>query len=90
MNQVTTTILLFMKMFSYARQTVGASRSVLITTASWIKIPLEAMHFQSPDANSEGCGLRRAVELNALSALFDKKEAYAESKRIKPVVLLNE
>ena len=52
-NQLTTTIWLFMKMYWYVRQTVGASRNVRITTASWIKIHLEATHFQSPNANSE-------------------------------------
>ena len=52
-NQLTTTVWLSMKMFSCARQTVGVSQNVFITTASWIKAPLEAMHFQSPDANSE-------------------------------------
>jgi len=30
------------------------------------------------------------IGLNALSALFDKAEAYAEAKRINPAVLLNE
>ena len=52
-NQVTTTVWLFTKMFSYARQTVGASQNAFIATASWIKVPLEGRHFQSPDSNSE-------------------------------------
>ena len=34
--------------------------------------------------------VRAAAGLNALSALFDKAEAYAEAKRINPAVLLNE
>ena len=34
--------------------------------------------------------VRAAACLNALSALFDKAEAYAEAKRINPGVLLNE
>ena len=34
--------------------------------------------------------VRAVAGLNALSALFDKADAYAEAKRINPAVLLNE